>query len=184
MYATTFGAAASVKLGQPVPLSNFVSASNRWVLQQPHSYRPGENTRHISELCARSVPCSRMTWNCSGLSSFFHSAGVLSTRLGGGGLPLRAVCRTSAQENFPDAVMKGTVPQPAAGCRGPGLPRQAGLDPLTSEEERAGEGDLIRRARLHDLHPVRRIDCGEIRHETHVFERERQRSSHERCHAD
>src|ERR1700748_3062249 len=93
----TFSIIGWVKLGQPVPESNFMLESNNSVLQQMQLYFPGSWRSHSSPLKLGSVPFFRVIRNCSGVSSAFHSASVFSTRRSGLRLPLLANARTSFQ---------------------------------------------------------------------------------------
>src|SRR5204863_3595990 len=68
--------AGAKNAGQPQPESYFVSDSNRVVPHPAQTYVPGSNTWSYSPLNARSVPFSRRTRYCSGLSSARHSASV------------------------------------------------------------------------------------------------------------
>jgi hypothetical protein len=67
------------KLGQPVPESNLVLDENSEVPQQTHLKRPGRFSRLRGLEKGRSVPCCRATWNCSGVSCFFHSSSLFVT---------------------------------------------------------------------------------------------------------
>lgn len=72
-------ATGSVKLGHPVPLSNFSLASNKLVPQPAQRNLPGRFSRNSAQLPGRSVACPRITAYCSGLSMARHSASVLWT---------------------------------------------------------------------------------------------------------
>src|SRR5260370_36040739 len=67
------------KLGQPVPLSDFVSEAKRGSPHPAHLKTPlrCSPTRGLGP--ARSVPCSRRTWYWAGESCLRHSASVIST---------------------------------------------------------------------------------------------------------
>src|SRR5258708_10047308 len=91
------------KLGQPVPLSNFVDDSNSGKPQAAQAYMPGRCSLLSGLVPARSVPCLRMTEKVSGGNSFFHSSserligdsgasfmGVSSRDLRGGHLTAKA----------------------------------------------------------------------------------------------
>ena len=78
-YRITLSFTGSVKLGQPVPESNFVILSKSWVPQQTQSYTPGANNSQYSPVKARSVACWRVTRNCSGVNKAFHSSSDLVT---------------------------------------------------------------------------------------------------------
>src|SRR5258708_12601835 len=62
------------KLGQPVPLSNFVDDSNSGRPQAAQAYMPARCSLLSGLVPARSVPCLRMTEKVSGGNSFFHSS--------------------------------------------------------------------------------------------------------------
>jgi len=64
---------AFVKLGQPVPDSNFVSEEKRWLPQQTQTYRPSFLQSWYFPVKAGSVPSFRATANCSGVSCRRHS---------------------------------------------------------------------------------------------------------------
>jgi hypothetical protein len=66
----------SVKLGQPVPESNFASELNGSAPHPAHRNTPRSLLVAYSWLKGRSVPCSRSTWYCSGLSSSRHCSSV------------------------------------------------------------------------------------------------------------
>src|SRR5262245_35985076 len=68
----------SVKLGQPVPESNFVPASNSSAPHPAQWYTPSSWQSQYLPVNARSVPAWRNTANCSGLSSSAHSWSVFS----------------------------------------------------------------------------------------------------------
>src|SRR5207248_10106993 len=67
--------------GQPVPESNFSSDRNRTLPQAAQRYSPGSLLWAYSPVKARSVPFSRRTWYCAGVSSARHSASDLFTLL-------------------------------------------------------------------------------------------------------
>ena len=67
------------KLGQPVPESNLVLDENSEAPQQTHLKRPGRFSRLSGLEKGRSVPSWRATWNCSGVSCFFHSSSLFVT---------------------------------------------------------------------------------------------------------
>src|SRR6478735_2068664 len=69
----------TLKLGQPVPLSNLRSATNSGWPQAAQLKVPARCSWSRAQVPARSVPCSRMTWYCSGVRSARHSASVLVT---------------------------------------------------------------------------------------------------------
>ena len=69
----------SEKLGQPVPDSNLVDASNSGVPQPAQWYVPSSWQSQYFPVKARSVPAWRSTWNCSGESSSRHSESAFST---------------------------------------------------------------------------------------------------------
>src|SRR6266576_4081289 len=74
----------SQKLGQPVPLSNLVRDSNNGSAQPAQTNVPLRFSSFNGLVNARSVPSSRNTLNCAGVSKTRHSAGVLTT------LPMKA----------------------------------------------------------------------------------------------
>jgi hypothetical protein len=47
--------------------------------QQTHLKRPGRFSRLSGLEKGGSVPCCRATWNCSGVSCFFHSSSLFVT---------------------------------------------------------------------------------------------------------
>src|SRR5687767_2910794 len=67
------------KLGQPVPLSNFRSATNSWLPHPAHEKVPARCSRRRAHEPGRSVACSRRTAYCSGVRIFCHSSSVLVT---------------------------------------------------------------------------------------------------------
>src|SRR5213078_1507208 len=67
------------KLGQPVPLSNFRSATNSDCPQPAHLNVPARCSRSSAHDPGRSVPCPRSTAYCSGVRMRFHSSSVFST---------------------------------------------------------------------------------------------------------
>src|SRR5438046_803193 len=83
LYRITLSFTGSVKLGQPVPESNFVILSKSFVPQQIQSYTTGANNSLYSPLKACSVPCPRVIRNCSGVTNAFHSSSVFVTFLSG-----------------------------------------------------------------------------------------------------
>src|SRR5207249_7369741 len=64
----------AVKLGQPVPESNFVSELNRGVPQQTQRYVPGAWLSQYSPLNGGSVPFLRATLYCCDVSCARHSS--------------------------------------------------------------------------------------------------------------
>src|SRR5450631_2889654 len=70
---TALGSGAK-KLGQPVPLSNFVDDSNSGEPQAAQAYMPARYSLLSGLVPARSVPCLRMTEKVSEGNSFFHSS--------------------------------------------------------------------------------------------------------------
>jgi len=72
------GAVAAQKLGQPQPASNLCSASNSGAPQPMQRYSPFSRWSQYSPENARSVPFSRATWYCVGVSCSRHSASVFS----------------------------------------------------------------------------------------------------------
>ena len=77
--ATASGSAGAKKLGQPVPDSNFASERNSSAPQPAQRYVPERCSSHSAPVNARSVPFSRSTRYCSGVSSARHSASDLAT---------------------------------------------------------------------------------------------------------
>jgi hypothetical protein len=61
------------KEGQPVPESNLASESNSGEPQQAQRYIPASWQSQYSPVKAGSVPFSRHTWYCSGVSCVLHS---------------------------------------------------------------------------------------------------------------
>ena len=72
--STTFSLAAASKLGQPQPLSNFVSEVNNSAPQHTQRYLPASWWFQYSPVKGGSVPFSWVTWNCSGVSWSRHSS--------------------------------------------------------------------------------------------------------------
>src|SRR5581483_3002903 len=79
MVVSTAPGSGSLKLGQPVPLSNFVLETNSGWPQPAQENEPARFSSSSAQLPRRSVPCSRMMWYCSGVSSLRHSASVRVT---------------------------------------------------------------------------------------------------------
>jgi hypothetical protein len=75
---TAFGNGCQ-KLGQPVPLSYLVSDENNGNSHPAQEKTPFRFSPFNGELPGRSVPCSRKTRYCAGLSCRFHSSTVFST---------------------------------------------------------------------------------------------------------
>src|SRR6185437_14433225 len=73
------GETGSQKLGHPEPDSNFLSDVNSGALHAAQWYIPSSWLSSKAPVKARSVPFSRMIWNCSGVSSSRHSASVFWT---------------------------------------------------------------------------------------------------------
>lgn len=78
-YWITLSFTGSVKLGHPERELNFWVLSKRCVPQQIQPYTPATNSSQYSPVKACSVPCSRVMWNCSGVSCAFHSSFVFIT---------------------------------------------------------------------------------------------------------
>ena len=74
--STASATAGSVKLGQPVPESNFASEANSGAPQPAQLYMPGVFSLTYGPVKARSVPCLRRTSYCSGVSDARHSSSV------------------------------------------------------------------------------------------------------------
>src|SRR2546423_72514 len=70
--------AGDVKLGQPVPESNFVSDANKAAPQAAQWYIPSSWLWTYLPVNAGSVPLRRNTSYCSGVNSSRHSASVFS----------------------------------------------------------------------------------------------------------
>jgi hypothetical protein len=64
------------KLGQPVPLSNLVCASNRGWPQPAQANVPGRFSYNSAHEPGASVACCRNTRYCSGVKRWRHSASV------------------------------------------------------------------------------------------------------------
>lgn len=77
--STASATAGSVKLGQPVPESNFASELNSSAPQAAHRNLPWSLVTAYSWLNGGSVPCSRSTRYCSGVSFRRHSSSGLAT---------------------------------------------------------------------------------------------------------
>src|SRR5580693_4942680 len=78
--STVSATAGSVKLGQPVPDSNFVSELNRSLPQPAQRYIPEPLLYTYSPVNGASVPARRSTSYCSGVSSSRHcSSGLLTS---------------------------------------------------------------------------------------------------------
>src|SRR5262245_22857633 len=69
----------SLKLGQPVPLSNFRLETNSGWSQPAQANVPARFSKLRAQLPGASVPCWRMIAYCSGVSSLRHSASVWVT---------------------------------------------------------------------------------------------------------
>ena len=67
-----------MKLGQPVPESNFAPELNSSAPQAAHRNVPWSFVTAYSWLNGGSVPCSRSTWYCSGVRISRHSSSVLA----------------------------------------------------------------------------------------------------------
>src|ERR671919_175833 len=74
--STASATAGSVKLGQPVPLSNLASERNSSAPHAAHRKEPWSLVTAYGWLNGRSVPCSRSTWYCSGVRRSRHSSSV------------------------------------------------------------------------------------------------------------
>ncbi|GAC1411781.1 MAG: hypothetical protein NVSMB64_21760 [Candidatus Velthaea sp.] len=70
--------AGSEKLGQPLPLSNFVADEKSVMPHAPHSYVPAALFAYSAPVNGRSVADSRSTAYWSGESSLRHCAAVFS----------------------------------------------------------------------------------------------------------
>src|SRR6185369_6458583 len=94
------------KLGQPVPLSNFAFDEKRSRSQPAQANVPLRFSRSSGLVKERSVPCSRRTWNCSGVSSARHSASLCVTSNDAGeeafaGVPKRVTTNNPAVDRPP-----------------------------------------------------------------------------------
>ena len=118
--ATASSSIGAVKLGQPVPESNFVAASNSGAPQPAQRYVPGVFSSAYSPVKGRSVAFSRRTAYCSGVSSARHSASLFVT------LPLLAI----RLHRLSDVVLS----------EGSGGPRDAPPRPLTGGWRRSAGG--------------------------------------------
>ena len=76
---STAPGSGSLKLGQPVPLSNFTFERKSGVPQPAQAKAPARFSCSSAQLPGRSVPCRRMTWYCSGVSSRRHSSSLWVT---------------------------------------------------------------------------------------------------------
>ncbi len=76
--STASSLAGAEKAGQPQPESYFASEEKISASQAAQRYVPGSKTSSYSPVNGGSVPFSRSTWYCSGVSSARHSASVLS----------------------------------------------------------------------------------------------------------
>src|SRR3954465_1436105 len=77
--STASATAGSVKLGQPVPESNFASEENSSAPQAAQRYVPVSFEKLYLPVNGGSVPWRRMTSYCSGVSSLAHSSSDFST---------------------------------------------------------------------------------------------------------
>src|SRR5687767_1200927 len=75
--ATLLSETGAQKLGHPLPESYFVSEEKSSVPHPAHRYLPCSFVLTYAPVKARSVPFSRSTWYCSGVSSFFQSLSTL-----------------------------------------------------------------------------------------------------------
>ena len=80
--STASASFGSVKLGQPEPDSNLVVGVEQLGAAAAQRKTPSSWLFQYSPVKARSVPASRRTWYCSGVSSARHSASVFGD-LGG-----------------------------------------------------------------------------------------------------
>src|SRR3954451_17265577 len=74
--STLSSAAGAEKAGQPHPESYFASELKSSAPQQAQWYVPVSKTWSYSPVNGRSVPFSRSTWYCSGVSSARHCSSV------------------------------------------------------------------------------------------------------------
>jgi hypothetical protein len=89
------------KLGQPVPESNLVPEEKSGAPQHRHLKSPGRFSLLSGLEKGRSVPCYRATWNCSGVSSFFHSSSLFVTfGVGSGFMGLASVKMSFFKASF------------------------------------------------------------------------------------
>src|ERR1700675_3652976 len=91
---TALGSGAK-KLGQPVPLSNFVDDSNSEKPQAAQAYMPARCSLLSGLVPARSVPCLRMTEKVSAGNFFFHSSSYRLIGESGGLLIVSSMIRKS-----------------------------------------------------------------------------------------
>src|SRR4051812_44277033 len=101
----------AVKLGQPVPESNFVSDENSSAPQPAQVYIASSWASQKAPENARSVPLARRMAYCSGVSAACHSASDLSTRV--------ASFALSALSGLSDIPVR---PRPALYCAPPWPP--------------------------------------------------------------
>src|SRR5262245_979717 len=97
-------AAGAQKLGQPVPESNLVSEENSGAPQQTQLNMPARFSLLSGFEKARSVPCCRVTWYCSGVSALRHSSSVLVTLAARSELMNEDLCRDT-----PDHPARGNI---------------------------------------------------------------------------
>src|SRR5688572_15533462 len=109
------------KLGQPVPLSNFRSATNNRLLQPAHENVPARCSCSSAQEPGRSVACSRSTAYCSGVSDRRHSSSDFVTGNG-------ACFMTSGLYQLGECYLQRAFDRelPAATTRGPRRARLRG----------------------------------------------------------
>src|SRR5215471_10138061 len=76
---STAPSTGSLKLGQPVPLSNFFFDTNSGWPHPAQANVPSRFSQLSAQLPGASVPCPRSTWYCSGVSRRRHSSSVWVT---------------------------------------------------------------------------------------------------------
>lgn len=99
-YFIAFSFMGCVKLGHPVPDSNFIVESNKGVSQHIQLYLPASWILHNAPEWGASVPFLRVILNCSGVNNSRHSDSVFSILRSGFGLPFTLKLITSFQLNI------------------------------------------------------------------------------------
>src|SRR5918996_258651 len=118
--STASATAGSVKLGQPVPLSNLASGRNTSPPPAAHGKGPWSLVPAYGWLNGRSVPCSRSTWYCSGVRRSRHSSSVRAAS--------RSITRkrtASRAQGSKEPHAQATRPQQVPGVREQDHPRVA-----------------------------------------------------------
>ena len=110
--ATESGSIGAKKLGQPVPDSNLASERNNSLPHPAQRYVPFRCSSHRAPVKGRSVPFSRRTRYCSGVSS-------VASRCRSWSAPRRVSRHSCANHDLPMwRPDDGTLPWPAGGPRG------------------------------------------------------------------